>query len=158
MGTSVSLVNTSSVTLKRVLHIIVLVNNSYHSLNTSNFWNVTQGKRGHNLAQHPHHTPNCFNCGEAHLLPDCKRYCNEANIARNRKSYMDKRPDGSRNNGRKKWSKGGCGGGVGRGGGNPNRSAVSGVKLMGNKLMYFCKREDCKWNTTYTSGFHPVWM
>ena len=24
--------------------------------------------------------------------------------------------------------------------------------------MYFCKRKDCGWNTTYTSGFHPVWM
>ena len=36
MGMSVSIVNKSSVTIKRVLHIIVLANNSYHSLNTSN--------------------------------------------------------------------------------------------------------------------------
>ena len=47
MGTAVSLVNNSYVTLKRVLHIIVLENNIYHSLSTSNVWNVPQGKRGH---------------------------------------------------------------------------------------------------------------
>ena len=135
MGTAVSLINNASVTLKRVLHIIVLENNSYHSLNTSNVWNVLQGKRGYHSAQHPHHTPECFNCGEAHLIPDCKRYRDEVKIERNRKAYMDKRPAGSRNNGRKKWYKGGRGNGGGRGGGKPNRSADSGVQLMKNKWM-----------------------
>ena len=106
MVTSVSLVNTSSVTIKRVLHIIVLANNSYHSLNTSNFWNFPQGKLGDHSAHHSHHTPECFNCGKAHLLPDCKQARNEAKIARNRKVYMDKHPDGSRNNGRNKCPKG----------------------------------------------------
>ena len=132
MGMAVSLVNTSSVTLKRVLHIIVLYNNSYYSLNTSNVWNFPQGECGHHSAQNPHHSPDYFNCGEAHLLPDCKQALDEAKIERNRKAYMDKLPDGSRNNGRKKWSKGGRGGGCGRGGGNPDRSAASGVHLMGN--------------------------
>ena len=135
MGTAVFLVNNSSVTFKRVLHIIVLANNNYHSLNTSNVWNVPQDKCGHNSAQQPHHTPEFFNCGEAHLLPDCKITRDEANIARNRKAYMDKRPDSYCNNGRKKWSKGGRGGGGGRGGVNPDRSAASGLQLMGNKWM-----------------------
>ena len=135
MGTDVSLVNTSSVTLKRVLKIIVLENNSYHYLNTSNVWNVPQVKRGHHTSHQPHHNPECFNCGEAHLLPDCKRARDEAKIARNRKAYMDKRPDGFRYNGRKKWSTGGHGGRGGRGGGNPDRSAAYGVQLMGNKCM-----------------------
>ena len=102
MGTAVSLFNTSSVTLKRVLRIIFMENNSYHTLNISNVWNVPQGKRGNNSPQYPHHTPECFNCGESHLLLDFKRARNEAKIVRNRKSYMYKRPDGSRNNGRKK--------------------------------------------------------
>ena len=57
MVTAVSLINNSSSTLKRVLHIIVLANNSYHSLNTSNVWNVPQGKREHHQSQNPHHTP-----------------------------------------------------------------------------------------------------
>ena len=113
MGTAVSLINNSSVTLKRVLQIIVLAKNSYQSLNTSNVWNVPQGKRENHSAHNPHHTPECFNCGEAHLLPDYKRYRNEAKIARNRKAYMDKLPYGSRINVRKKWSKGGHGGGCG---------------------------------------------
>ena len=37
MATSVSLVNTSSNTIKRVLNIIHLANISHHSLNTSNY-------------------------------------------------------------------------------------------------------------------------
>ena len=135
MGMAASLVNNSSVTLKRVLYINVLANNSYHSLNTSNVWNVPQVKRGNNSSQHPHHTPECFNFGDAHLLLDCKQTRDEAKIARSRKSYMDKCPDGSCNNGLKKWYKGGCGGGGGRGGGNSDRSAASGVQLMGNKWM-----------------------
>ena len=101
MGTPVSLVNNSSVNIKRVLHIIFLANNSYHSLNNSNVRNVPQGKRGHYSAHNPHHTTECLNGGEAHLLPDCKQALDEAKIARNRKAYVDKRPDGSRNNGRK---------------------------------------------------------
>ena len=133
MGTAVSLINTSSVTLKRVLHIIVLANNSYHSLNTSNVWNVPQGKSGHHPAQHPHQNLECFSCGEAHLLPDCKRARDEAKIARTRKLYIDKSPHGSCNNVRKNWPKGGHGGGGVREQGNPNRSAASGVQLMGKK-------------------------
>ena len=135
MGMAVSLINNSSVALKRVLHIIVLSNNSYHSLNTSNVWNVPQGKCGNNLAQQPHHTPECFNFVEAHLLPYCKRARDESKIARNRKAYMDKRPGGYRNNGRKKWSKvsrGGVCGGL-----NPNKSAASGVQMIKNKWMQF---------------------
>ena len=131
----VSLVNTSSVTLKRVVHIIVLANNNYHSLNTSNVWNVPQVKRGHHSSQKPHQTPECFNCGESHLLPDCKQTRDEEKITRNRKAYMDKFPDGSCKSGRKKWSKVGRGVGGGRGGVNPNRSAISGVQPMGNKWM-----------------------
>ena len=93
MATSVSLVNTPSNTLKRVLNIICLANNSYQYFNTSNAWNVTQGKRGHHAAQHPHHTTICFNCDNLHLLPYCKRPCDEAKIARNMKTYTEKRPE-----------------------------------------------------------------
>ena len=135
MGTAVSLINNSSVTIKRVLHIIVLANNSYHSLNTSNVWNIPQGKRGHNSAQHPHHTPEWFNCGEDHMFPDFKQARDEEKIACNRKAYTDKHPGGYQNNGRKKCSKGGRGGGGGSGGGNPNRSAAYGVQMMKNKWM-----------------------
>ena len=100
-GTAVSLTNTSAATLIRVLAIVILENNSYHSLNTSNAWNIPQGKRGHHTSQF---TPKCFNCGEPNFLPDCKRPQDESKIARNKKSYMDKRPKGpSRNNGRQKW-------------------------------------------------------
>ena len=110
-----------------ILDIIHLANNSYYYLNTSNAWIVPQGKRGHHDAQQPHQNPIFFNCGELHLLPDCKRPHDEANIARNRKAYMDKPPYGPpRNGGRKKWTKGGRGDGS-------NRSHRSGVKLMVNK-------------------------
>ena len=71
---------------------------------------------------------------------------------------MDKRPDGSHKNGQKKWSKGGRGRGGGRGGGKPDRSAASGVQLMGNKWICFCKRKECGWNTTHTYGFHSAWV
>ena len=134
MATSVSLVNTSRNTLKRVLNILHLANNSYHSLNTSNAWNVPQGKCGHHAAQNPHHNPIYFKCGKPHMLPDCKCPCDEAKIARNRKAYMDKRPDvPPYNGGRKKWTK------VGRGDG-PDRSHGSGVQWIGNKWMCLCKR------------------
>ena len=129
MAMPVSLVNTSSDTLNHVLNILHLANNYYHSLNTYNAWNVTQGKLGHHAAQHPQHTPICFNCGEPHLLPDCKRHSDEAKIARNRKAYMDKITDGPpRNGGRKKWTSGGCGDG-------PDRSHGSGVQIMISKCM-----------------------
>ena len=101
MGTAVSLNNTSAATLTRVLAIVVLANNSYHSLNTSNAWNIPQGKRGHHASQF---NPECFNGGKPHLLPDCKCPQDESKIARNKKAYMDKRPKGpSRNNWRQKW-------------------------------------------------------
>ena len=51
MGTAVSLTNTSAVTLTRVLAIVILANNSYHLLNTSNAWNIPQGKPGHHASQ-----------------------------------------------------------------------------------------------------------
>ena len=132
MVMAISLVNSSSVILKRVLHIIVLSNKSYHSLNTSNIWNAPQGTCGNHSVQHHHYNPEYFNCVEAHMIPDCKRSCDEENILHKRKSYLDKRPDGSRNNGQKKCSKGG------RGERNHDRSAASGVQLMGNKWMCFC--------------------
>ena len=101
MGTAVSLTNTSAVTLTRVLAIVILANNSYHLINTSNAWSIPQGKCGHHASQF---TPEWFNCGEPHLLPDCKRPQDESKIARNKKAYMDKRPKGpSQNNGRQKW-------------------------------------------------------
>ena len=101
MGTAVSLTNTSAATLIQVLAIVILENNSYHLLNTLNARNIPQGKRGHHASQF---TPECFNCGDPHLLPDCKRPRDESKIARNKKAYMDKRPKGpSRNNWRKKW-------------------------------------------------------
>ena len=44
---AVSLTNMYAATLTRVLAIVILANNSYHLLNTSNAWNIPQGKRGH---------------------------------------------------------------------------------------------------------------
>ena len=93
MATPVSLVNTPSDTLKRVLNIIQLENNSYHYLNTSNACNAPQGNRGHHAAQQPHQTTICFNCDNLHLIPDCKCPRDEANIARNMKTYTEKRPE-----------------------------------------------------------------
>ena len=98
IGKSVSLINNSSIPIKRFLQTIVLKKNSYHSLDTSNVWNLPQVKRENHSAQNPHHTFECFNCGEDHLLPDFKRACDEAKIAHKRKAYRDKLPDGSRNN------------------------------------------------------------
>ena len=112
MAMSVSLFNTLSDNLKSVLNILHLANNSYQYLNTSNAWNVPQVKCGHHASHHPHHTPIFFNCGKPHLLPDFKRPRDEAKIARNRKTYMDKRPDSPPcNGGYKKWTKGGRGDG-----------------------------------------------
>ena len=51
MGTAVYLTNTSAATLTRVLEIVVLSSNIYHSLNTSNAWNIPQGKPGHHAPQ-----------------------------------------------------------------------------------------------------------
>ena len=122
MDTPVSLVNTASDTLKRVLNITHLTNNSHHSLKTSNDWNMPQGKRGQHADQHPHQFPISFKCGDLHLLPDCKRPRDEAKISRNRKAYMDKRPDAPPRNGeRNKWTKGGHGYG-------PDKNHGSGVQ------------------------------
>ena len=129
MAMPVLLVNNSSNNLKRVLNIIHLANSSYHSLNTSNAWNVPQGKHGNHADYNPHHTTTCLNCGNPHMIPDCKRPRNEAKIVLNRKAYMDKRADGPpRNGGRNNWTK------VGHGDG-PNMSHGSRVQLMGNKWM-----------------------
>ena len=57
MDTPVLLVNTLSNSLNHVLNILHLVNNYYHYLNTSNDWNVPQGKRGHYADQDPRNTP-----------------------------------------------------------------------------------------------------
>ena len=66
---------------------------------------------------------------------------------------MDKRPKGpSRNNVRQKWSK------DGKGGGNLDRSAASGVHIKGNKWMCFCKCKFFQWNTNHTSGFYAAWV
>ena len=63
MGTAVSPINNSSVTLRRVRDIIFLANNINNSLNTSNVWIFSMRKHGHHSSQKPHHTPECFNCG-----------------------------------------------------------------------------------------------
>ena len=108
MSTSVTLGNTTTATLKQVKQIIVFVNNSYHSLNTSNSWNVPSG---HHAARYFKHPPKCFNCGDPHLLPDCKKPRDEGNISRNRKVHMEKGGGKGGNKGgvnsRKKWSKDG---------------------------------------------------
>ena len=51
MGTAVSLTNTPAATLTRFLAIMILANISYHSLNTSNAWNIPQDKRGNHTFQ-----------------------------------------------------------------------------------------------------------
>ena len=85
MSTLVTLGNTTTATLKRIKQILVLANNSYHSLNTSNSWNVPSG---HHAAREFKHPPKCFNCGEPHLLPNCKKPRDEGKIVRNRKAHM----------------------------------------------------------------------
>ena len=163
MSTSVTLGNSDTATLKRVKHILALANNSYHSLNTSKIWNVPSG---HHAAREFKYPPKCFNCGEPHLLPDCKKPRDEGKIARNKKAHSEKGGDkggykGTGNN-RKKWSKDGGGGG-GRANDNKNHGnsgAQNGngdVKLFGNKWMCHCKHKSCQWNTTHTSGFHTAW-
>ena len=111
MSTSVMLANTTTATLKRVKQILILANNSYHSLNTSNSWNVPSG---HHAAREFKHPPKCFNCGEPHLLPNCKKNRDEGKIARNRKAQMEKGGGKGGNKGggnsRKKRSKDGGGG------------------------------------------------
>ena len=79
--------NTTTDTLKRIKQILVLVNNSYHSLNTSNSWNFPSG---HHAARDFKHPPKCFNCGKPHLLPDCNKPCDDGKIARNRKAHTGK--------------------------------------------------------------------
>ena len=43
-------------------------------------------------------------------------------------------------------------------GGGGRQQNSSGVQLMGNKWTCFCKRQNCGWNSTHTSGFHKDWM
>ena len=87
MSTSVRLGNTTTATLKRIKQILVLANNPYHSLNTSNSRNVPIG---HHAAREFKHHPKCFNCGEPHLLPNCKKPRDEGGIAHNIKAHMEK--------------------------------------------------------------------
>ena len=87
MSTSVMLGNTTTATLKQIKQILVLANNSYHSLNTSNSWNVPNG---HHATREFNHYPKCFNCGEPHLILNRKKPCDEDKISRNRKVHMDK--------------------------------------------------------------------
>ena len=112
MSTLVKLGNITTATLKRIKQILVLANNSYHSLNTSNSWNVPSG---HHDAREFKHPTNCFNCGEPHLRPDYKKPRNEGNIACNRKAHMEKGGEKGGNKGvgnsRKKWTNDGGGGG-----------------------------------------------
>ena len=106
MGTPLSMDNTSDVTLKQVLHILEMANNSFHSLNVSNSWNVT---KGHHAARGGF-TPTCFNCGDPHYLYECKNPRDEDKIARNKQSHEDNNKEGNGggqggHGGRKKWSK-----------------------------------------------------
>ena len=134
MYTSVTLENTTTATLKQK-KILVLDNNSYHSLNTSNSWNAPSG---HHAARDFKHPNNCFNCGEPHLLPYCKKPRDERKISRNRKAHMEKGGGKGVNKGggnsRKKWNKYGGGYGGYRNNDNSNHGN-SGVQMMGNKWM-----------------------
>ena len=53
ISTSVTLGNTTTATLKRIKQILVLANNSYHSLNNSNSWNVPSGHHAAREFKHP---------------------------------------------------------------------------------------------------------
>ena len=111
MSTSTTLGNTITATLKRVKQILILVNISYHYLNTSNSRNAPSG---HHAAREFKNPPKCFNIGITHLLPDCKKPRDEGKTARNRKAHMEKGGGKGVNKGgvnsRKKWSKDGGGG------------------------------------------------
>ena len=87
MSTLVTLENTTTATLKRVKQILVLANNSYHSLNTSNSWDFPSG---HHAAREFKNPPKCFNFGEPHLLPNNKKLRDEGKISRNRNAHMEK--------------------------------------------------------------------
>ena len=85
MSTSVTLVNTTTATMKRIKQILILANNSYHYPNTSNSWNVPSG---HHDAREFKYPPKGFNSGEPNLLPNCKKPRNEGKITGNRKAHM----------------------------------------------------------------------
>ena len=112
MSSLVTLGNTTTATLKRIKQILISANNSYHSINISNSWNFPSG---HHAAKDFKHPPKWFNCGEPHLLTDCKKPRDEDKIARNRKSHTEKGGGKGGNEGGgnscKKWTKYGGGGG-----------------------------------------------
>ena len=112
MSTLVTLGNTTTSTMKQIKQILILANNTCHSLNISNSWNVPSGHHAEREFKHP---PKCFNFGEHRLLPDCKKTRDEGKIARNRKVQLKKGGGKGVNkeggNSRKKCSKGVGGGG-----------------------------------------------
>ena len=79
--------NTSDVTLKQVLYILEMANNSFHSLNVSNSWNVPKGHH----AERGGFTLTCFNCGDPHYLYECKKPREEDKISRNKQVHEDKK-------------------------------------------------------------------
>ena len=92
MGTPLPMDNTSDVTLKQVLYILEMANNSFNSLNVSNSWNVPNG----HYAERGRSTPTCFNCGEPHYLYEQKKPQDEDKLARNKQSHEDKKKGGNR--------------------------------------------------------------
>ena len=135
MSTSATLGNTTTATLKRIKQILVLANNFYHSLSTSNCWNVHSV---HHAARGFKNPPKYFNCGDPHFLPDCKKPRDEGKIARNRKAHMKKGGGKGGNKGggnsRKKCTKDRGGGGGYQNNDNSNHGN-GGVQMMGNKWM-----------------------
>ena len=53
MSTLVTLGNTTTAMLKLIKQILVFAKNSYHSLNTSNSWNVPSGHHAAREFKHP---------------------------------------------------------------------------------------------------------
>ena len=85
MSTSVTLVNNTTATMKRIKQILILANNSYHYLNISNSWNVPSG---HHATREVKNPPKWFNIEEPHFIPNCKKPTDEWKISRNMKAHM----------------------------------------------------------------------
>ena len=149
----------NSACLERVKKITTLAANSFHSLNVSNQWNIPSNRR-HSVAV----KGTCDNCGGDHYAPSCPHPRDEAKIKKAKDARAASRGGGGRGGGR-----------GGRGGGrssdrskwsrnNSNNSNESehkeygnGVQKRGNAWMCYCKKKECGWNHSHTSGFHAQW-
>lgn len=164
----VSLSGDAEKTLTRVRAILAHARSSFHSLSTSQKWNVANSNKRFNP---------CFNCDGNHGVDKCDKPRDEARIERNRKAFEERKKGNQSSGGgaRRPWGSGGRGnsgrgrgdggrggrgrgnGGCGHGGrGGSSGGYGSGVAFMGGRWLCHCNK-GCGWNDTHTSGFHDRW-